>query len=283
MITFKILFWNAAGTADVTHLVELAQQHEPDIIIVAEPSAQAIDTVAALNVGDARLFQLPFNLSERLQFFVSLPPDSVQPLADDFGVSVRHVRPVIGEDFVLVAVHLGSKQHLSTEEQGQLAARIRETITEAEQKVGHARTVVVGDFNMDPFDAGVVSSEGLHAIMSREVVSRLHRTVLGRKRLFLYNPMWSLIGDTSAGPPGTYHYDSSSPINYYWHTFDQVLLRPALAASFQTGDVEVLSSAGNVSLMGTRRRPARAISDHFPILARIRLQEVANGAAELVG
>ena len=283
MTPVRILFWNTGGTADVSHLAALARQHNPDIIIVAEAAAADVEILTSLNTGDNRLFQLPFNLSERLRFFVALPPDNFHPLADDYGLAVKHVKPVIAEEFLLVAVHLGSKRHLSTEEQGQLAARIRETIVQAEQKVGHSRTVAIGDFNMDPFDAGLISSEGLHAVMSRATASRLHRTILGRKRMFFYNPMWSLLGDASAGPAGTYHYDSASPMNYYWHSFDQVLLRPSLAAAYVPGDVAVLSSAGNIPLINARGFPIREISDHFPVLATIRLQEARFDDAEFVG
>ena len=123
---------------------------------------------------------------------------------------------------MLVAVHLSSKLRLDGEEQSQLATRMPQMIEEAEKKVKHFRTVVMGDFNMDPFEAGLTSSETLHAVMDRRVAARQLRTVQGRERRFFYNPMWNFLGDASAGPPGTYFYNNSAPITHFWHTFDQV-------------------------------------------------------------
>lgn len=283
MEPLRLLFWNVGRSASLASVGDLVRDHNPDVVILAECDRAEIDGLFAINSVATRLYSSPFNLSDRLQFYVALPADNLEPVLDDFGIAIRRVRPVVAQDFILVAVHANSKMFLSAEEQSHLTTRIREAITEAETKIGHQRTVLLGDLNMDPFDGGVVSSEGLHAISSRIVAARLHRTVLGRQRLFFYNPMWSLLGDESPGPPGTYYYDSSSPVNHYWHTFDQVLLRPVFADHFEPGDVAVLPTAGGVSLLSDKGMPRKSVSDHLPILATIRLQEADYDHTKLVG
>jgi len=92
--------------------------------------------------------------------------------------------------------HFPSKLWKDTDDQNQGATRIARYIREAEEKVGHERTVVMGDFNMDPFEPGVVGSEGLHGTMDRSIASRGTRVVAEESRTFFYNPMWSFFGDT---------------------------------------------------------------------------------------
>ena len=198
------------------------------------------------------------------------------PVYDSAGVSVRHLQPPIGQDALIVALHLPSKLFLSAEEQAHLAPRTSQLIERLEEQVGHRRTIVMGDFNMNPFEAGLVSSEGFHATMSRSIADKKSRIVQGQTRRYFYNPMWSLLGDNSPGPPGTYFYSSSSPLALFWNTFDQVLLRPDLANYFQPGDVRVIDSVGSQSLLTSAGVPNRAVSDHLPLFAAVRLEESNN-------
>ena len=66
---------------------------------------------------------------------------------------------------------------------------------EQEQQAGHPRTVLVGDFNMNPFESGMVGAAALHSAMSRQVWSRGSRTVKGHEYPFFYNPcgvIWAI-------------------------------------------------------------------------------------------
>jgi hypothetical protein len=109
--------------------------------------------------------------------------------------------------------------------------------------------VLVGDLNMDPFEEGVVKANGLHAVMTRRLAGRQTRTVQGRVYPLFYNPMWGLYGDSSAGPPGTYFYEPSGHVGYFWHLFDQVLLRPDLLRFFRNESLCILTEDGQRSFL----------------------------------
>jgi hypothetical protein len=51
----------------------------------------------------------------------------------------------------------------------------------AESKVGHERTLLVGDLNVDPHSHGVVASNGFNGLMSRQIADLTGRTVQGRR------------------------------------------------------------------------------------------------------
>lgn len=263
-------------TATPVHVAKLAKQYEPDVIVLAESRYGAISIAEALNENSRFLYQAPFSIESRLQFFTRAPPSYVTPIFDGNYLAIRNVRPVLGKSLLIIAAHLPSKLRLGSDEQTALCARWSQDIAKAETKVGHHRTVVIGDLNMNPFEPGMVGSEGFHAVSCRSVVARGTRTVLSEERLFFYNPMWSLLGDGS-GVPGTFYYSSGKPMSYFWNMFDQVLIRPELARNFNPGDVEIATTAGDEPLLTSKGFPNKNISDHLPIVATLRLEDEVYG------
>jgi hypothetical protein len=79
---------------------------------------------------------------------------------------------------------------------------------------------------MNPFEDGIVAANGLNAVMSRDVAARESRRVQRKDYTFFYNPMWGHFGDATDGPSGTFYRGSSEQVEYFWHMFDQVLIRP---------------------------------------------------------
>jgi len=151
-----------------------------------------------------------------------------------------------------------------------MSTRLARYVHEAELKVGHTRTIIVGDLNMNPFEAGVTGSEGLHAVMGRKEAEKGSRIVQGESCKFFYNPMWSKFGDTDSTPAGTYFYNSSNPVNYYWNIFDQFLIRPSLLKFLDRDAVQVVSELQGKSLLTSAGRPDRkSMSDHLPIVCHL--------------
>ena len=149
---------------------------------------------------------------------------------------------------------------------------LTETIRKKEDEVGHTRTVLVGDLNMNPFEDGVVSSTGLHAVMTRKIAEKKSRIVQDNEYLYFYNPMWSLFGDGSKGPPGTYYYYKAEHKVYFWNIFDQVLLRPDLIDFFSNDDLMILDSDGKNVLLSSQGIPdINVASDHLPIYFTLNL------------
>lgn len=269
MVTF--LFWNLHCKPLQGLIQLLLEDHAPDLVILAECEIPANVLRAMLITQQKMRYRLLENdPSPRLVFLSRLPRRAIRLISDDGGITIRRILPPVGEELLLVAVHLSSKLRLEGEEQSLLATRMPQMIDEAEKKVKHFRTIVIGDFNMDPFESGLTSSETLHAVMDRQVAARQLRTVQGRERRFFYNPMWNFMGDGPTGPPGTYFYSNSAPITHFWHTFDQVLIRPDLLPNFRDENVSVLVAAGGLSLLDAKGRPdTAAASDHLPLLFKI--------------
>ncbi len=137
---------------------------------------------------------------------------------------------------------------------------------------GHTRTLLVGDLNMNPFESGMIAAGSLNAVMTRDLADRVTRRVQRRDYPFFYNPMWSLLGDATRGPAGTYYRDSGDHHDYFWNMFDQVLVRPTLLPHFRNEDIMIPSDDGTASLLNARGfLDENCASDHLPLLFKLNL------------
>ena len=273
MATF--LFWNINGKDLRTLIREAVDEHQVDVLMLAECSVSPALILNAIN--DDRDPQLHFHPTplgtSRVTLYSVFPSEYVTALRDEPDVSARRIRHPLGGTFLLFLVHLGSRRFLDAGEQASLAVRLREVIESVEAEAGHDRSILVGDLNMDPFEDGVVGSEQLHGVMTRSKAAEGSRKVSGKDRKFFYNPMWRCIGKgRDDSPHGTYYYSRSSPTNQFWHVFDQLLIRPSLLNRFNDESLHILARIGERSLVTSDERIDRkGASDHLPILFSINL------------
>jgi exonuclease III len=265
----KFLFWNIRGKPLAPLINDLAEEHGVDVIILAECR---VDPAVMLQVLNSRVadFHFPFSGVEGIAIYTRFNSDFLKPVFESKRFSIRSLMLPARTPIVLAAVHLPSKLHWSSESQDFECVELAKAVDQVEAAAGHRRTIIVGDFNMNPFEAGLVSSVGLNSVMSRQIASRLRRTVQERDYHFFYNPMWSHFGDARNHTAGSYYYDAGQHVNFYWNIFDQVLLRPELAERFEPRSLSILKSAGSVSLVRADGRPDALIgSDHLPILFEV--------------
>ena len=132
---------------------------------------------------------------------------------------------------------------------------------------GCENTIVIGDFNVNPFEKACISARNMHAIpYKEEVFDRNNRVVNERPRSIFYNPTWKFIGRTA--PPYTTYYSNQSgkAINYYWYSFDQVIIRPQLIRAFDEEKLAIITATGNHSLTKKGNKPDETkYSDHLPL------------------
>jgi hypothetical protein len=254
------LFWN------------LNRQARVDVLMLAECVTSVGRMLLSLNRERAEFHYNASPVPTGIEIYSRFASSLLRPLDDDARMTVRHLQLPARTDVLLGVVHLRSKLHQSAESQGFACVEVARRIADLERQIGHRHTILAGDFNMNPFESGLVSANGLNAVMDRSVAARGERTVQGTVHPFFYNPMWSRFGDGSPGPSGTYYRDSGEHVTFFWNMFDQVLLRPELLARFRSEDLEILDSDGDASLLTPKGRPSRTkASDHLPVLFRLSL------------
>lgn len=279
----SVLFWNLMGNQAATwparslalrtHIARIASSFEIDVLLLAESGFEPAEVVDALNDSKSGPFRYPPSNSRRIQLFTRFGASSVVDQFNDSSdgrLTIRRLATPSNGEILLAGLHFQSQMAWKPEEQALQATQTQRDIAATEDVVGHQRTVLVGDLNMNPFDLGVVGAQALNAVMTRDLARNEERTVAGQSYRFFYNPMWCCLGDRTPGPPGIYFYSASRPGNYFWNVFDQVLLRPSLMDSLT--DLRILDGDGQESLLTPRGRPRSAdVSDHLPVWFQLNL------------
>ena len=251
----------------------LAVNYGVDVLMLAECAASSAEMLAALNGDETQYSDAnAASICERILVFTRFDEDFIKPIHESERLTVRSLKLPGAQEILLAVAHLPSKLFRNDADQDEGCGVIARQLEEVEIQAGHSRTVLVGDLNVNPFQHGAVSAAGLHGVMTRETALRGTRKVEGRPYKFFYNPMWSLLGDASKGPAGTYYYGKGSYIVYYWHMFDQVLIRPELLDSFRNEDLAIIDNDGEMPLVNKKGRPDRASgSDHLPIIFKLEI------------
>jgi hypothetical protein len=264
MINF--LFWNVNSRRNLVG--RLVYTHAVDVLVLAESTTDPQEIVADIEQGGSGCFHHDPLCRGGLAMFTRFPRQFVNVELDEQHFSIRRLR-FAPADILLVMLHFPSKLRKTDAEQSALCPEYVREIRAIETKVGHQRTVLVGDLNMNPFETGMVQANGFHAVMSRTVAARRERTVDGRSYPLFYNPMWSHFGDARGAPPGTFYRDKGDMISFFWHMYDQVLIRPDLIDRFVPSQLQIITQCDQEALIDARGEPN--VSDHLPLFFQMDL------------
>ena len=277
----NLLFWNLNKKSLSESVGLLAEEREADIVVLAEMPDNTEDILTRL-----RQYNSDFTVNEpsppstetatasartlkrRVILYHRSSSAQVQRLHDAKFWTIYQLSLSDGESLILVATHMPAKSHpgyIGSTNRLPLFQRLCQDILKEESASGTDRTIVVGDLNQNPFDNEVVQLNTLNAVMDPDVANRVSCQQDGQTYKYFYNPMWTAYGRSQA-PIGTYYYQERDYIRYYWHVFDQVLLRPDLIPALSNEMPIVITELGGKSLLRANGRPDNSrFSDHLPI------------------
>jgi len=213
----------------------------------------------------------PISCGERFKVLARFDPKLMQRLplpvpSDRF--DIWHLILPLQEELLLSVVHGLDKRNNSPAKQELFLQQVVAALSYLENKVGHGRSIVLGDFNANPFESPIASASGMHAVISRAIAQSDPRRMLNQSYPYFYNPMWNLYGDEPlSSAPATYYYRGSDPHELYWHMLDQVLIRPSLLNRFDFGALDIVTAVRGTELTGATGTPDRTrFSDHLPVV-----------------
>ena len=244
----SFLFWNLNRKPLETRLGRMSMSHSVDVVCLAECPLPADQVVAALK--DSGDYQEADGSGTELRVFSRLPSRFLrfQFIDQQERWLLYRVCPAWAPQFLLAVAHLPSKLNIRDATQELTVQPFATDIEMTEDRKGHRRTVLIGDLNMNPFESGV-GAGGLHGVMTRAVAEREERTIQGKEYRMFYR-------------------SAAEAVNYFWNTYDQLLIRPELIDRLSR--LEVLISDGLESLLTTNQLPDKTNgSDHLPLFFRL--------------
>lgn len=241
------------------------------MIILAEPPESTFQFANDIRRNTGRDFYYSDTQTDRIHIYTDFPPKFISPILESSRYTIRLLKTPLVEEHILVAVHVPSKLYRNEKDQRVIASNIISDICIIEAERNHKRTILVGDFNMDPFEEGMLQVDAVNSINSCALANQKNgaRKFSDNRYWFFYNPMWGLLGDLDDSPPGTYFHDSPGSMNLYWRMFDQVLFRPNLVSRMPSKYLKIVDYDGQESLVDQNGRPKKAISDHLPLTFRL--------------
>jgi hypothetical protein len=252
-------------------IVEITSFHDVDVLLFAEMELSFSHILNALRAKTTHVYhEAESDQCTKIKVFTRFSDRYCLPIpgTGDARCTFRQVNLPTRIPFLMIAAHFEDKSHSSEFSRSNYCQEVARNIDIAERTVGYQRTVLAGDLNMNPYEAGITG--GLHAVMTRSLAYKNRDRDTSTDTRF-YNPMWQHFGETNGTPAGTY-YRVGTEDEHFWNIYDQVLVRPALLPHFADSDVQVLASAGRASLLTKDGVPRKqAISDHLPVLFRLNL------------
>lgn len=183
---------------------------------------------------------------------------------------------------LIFLVHLPDKLQYDEKSQMAFGAEIVRLIKHKERKLKGSFDccLVVGDFNMNPFDGGMMLPFGFNAPYalirySKKKADFSDREVATFRYPYFYNPMWSYLGIANklsidkaiTEPLGTYKLNSTSIYTEFrYNILDQVLIRAEFLDNFA---IEKLQIRSDLNLYKKADKNGKETekwhSDHHPI------------------
>ena len=273
----NFLVWNIANNNVEQNIINLVSKYNPDIIVLIESKLNVLQFISKIN----KLSRKNFSHSEsttsnhRITIISKFTDMELSPTQDfNEKITIRKLNIKGYKEIIIGFVHLISKMAFDNSSRAFEAIRYSNHILNEEVFANHERTIIMGDFNMNPFADGIMSVMAFNAVVSREIARKRTRIVQGQEYKYFYNPMWHFFGDIDKTPLGTFYFPSPDHVNYSWNIFDQVLVRPDLIDCVKYDKLKILDNDGVVSLLKNGKPDKNSYSDHLPISFTIDLGEI---------
>lgn len=267
MKAIKYLFWNLQKKNLIGPLVQIILENSIDIVALIE--TEKIDLQGVINSLKMQ--------SQEWRVLEVCPKAPMRVLAKaGIKISVHTEEKRFSsyrikenkEVYLLNVVHLPSPIYLEEPARDMNAMRISQLLEKVEENIFsdlEYKSIVVGDFNLQPYSLGVSGVNGFNATMSIAKAKKKFRKTEEGIKLFYFNPTWKLMGENKL-VQGTYYNNSDQQAkSLFWYCFDQLLIRPCFIDKFNWVFFEIIEKTENHNFIRNTSIDKANYSDHLPI------------------
>jgi Endonuclease/Exonuclease/phosphatase family. len=266
----KIVFWNINKNENLAVIQKLVEKTTPDLLFLAECPKDFALKIKRKIIPEIRPPYIPPNSKPKIRGF------SISSNCQTNCIEVSNNRLIFysireGEMLLLLGtVHLIDKRNHNDFSQYRQACAIVSDVKKIESawQKKTSDTILIGDFNMNPFDPGMVVGDAFNSVCSEQIAQKRPRKVNKEKYTYFYNPSWKIYAGVGNCVHGSYYYHSCKSGEFHWNNFDQVLLRPSILNKYHH-TFEVLHDVLGFDLRDGNKTKGNKISDHYPIMLTI--------------
>lgn len=265
-VDLNLLFWNLGLKNNPELIRDSIEYTDADIALFAEWGQ--LDTVAlsAILPDDYCILPTMFDDAKILAVIKS----SIELIT--FQEQTRYVVYSLshyGKQYVVAGIHLQDKHsHPYDVARRVTAQELLKDVRQERANLSGAEAIIIGDFNVEPYDEILRTPNLFNAVYFKEVISRKkYRTWQRRRYEYLYSPM--LCNYSEDGPQYGSFYCINLDLETYWHCLDQVLVTSGLADAIKS--VSHLRSISDIGLI-SKVAPDKQISDHLPLSVRLSIK-----------
>lgn len=263
----KFLFWNIQNKDLLEEVTELIVEEDCDIFAVAETDDALIEKVVEkLRIEyNAGYYSYSTPGCERIKIIAKFPIANMSLLNQHKYFSLIKVES--GENAIIVGfVHLPSKYSHTLDIIRSISELLGNQLILEEDAHSITESILIGDFNTDPFEMPMISFSGISATNGIDCSNRGTVTRTGLKSKLFYNPMWTLYSKYKERP-GSHRYIRLGEDVVSWHFLDQVIIRPTLVDDFNFESLRLIFETTNYNYLNINKAPK--LSDHLPLTCEI--------------
>ena len=121
----------------------------------------------------------------------------------------------------------------------------------------HNRTILIGDFNHNPYESFMISPLLLNSMPNKKLVQSIKtRATDWKRRTIFYNPMWNFLGDYNSNSTlsvynGSHFFETKNHKfieHIHWNLFDQVLVSEPISDCLNPSNIAILSQYTDIAL-----------------------------------
>jgi hypothetical protein len=171
----RFLFWNTNKNGDINDILcKIVIEQKINIVILAEYADVVEDLILNLDLHGVRMKVYPTVGCDRITMLGT--EISIRQSRQDTYYSMQ----IINEQYLLCGLHLPSSLWADKETQSLVFESIVHDVELAEEENGLGKSIVVGDFNQNPYENGCLSAKGFHGVPVADEALRLARTIYGK-------------------------------------------------------------------------------------------------------
>lgn len=260
MLLVNILFWNLKCNDLASYITDCLNEHDIDIAVFSEHSGT---NFVSMQNNTTYTYIAGMGGCEKIVMLVK-SNIIVNVKQEQSRYALYHIQSG-ALSYILAGVHLQDRLTTDTATRIACIGRLVNDIKNVESKCKCNNTIIIGDFNANPYDEELLQMNAFNAVLFKEIIKKGEtNTVDGVKYRRFYNPTINYISESNRNY-GSFYYSggSSSPI---WHCLDQVLVSKALADNVR--NLIYLKTIAGSSLLKSVR-PNADISDHLPLFVEL--------------